>query len=304
MSLVNHNENCKNILLITDFTTGEVACKNCGSVIIDRAMETGHDGFRGSSEEFEQNTRVGAPVSLRFADKGLPTIIQKNDKDASGNKLTRENKRIFHRLRLWDRNSKSVSHNKSFHKAFTLLDSMRSKLGLPEQVAERSAYLFRKVAAKKILLGRSTTGMLCAIVYITCRMSNTPRTIQDVADAGNVKRKYLQRIYRMLLKELEISPESFGPKDFVNRISNEAKLSEKTRRYALEILELGSSAGFNSGKNPIALAASAVYVSALENGEKISQLMLSEISGISAVTIRERGRFLKKFVGEKHGKNM
>lgn len=304
MSLVNHNDYCKKIVLITDFTTGEVACKNCGSVIIDRAIETTHDGFRGTKDDYEQNTRVGAPVSLRFADKGLATIIQKNDRDASGNYLTRENKRIFHRLRLWDRNSKSVVHNKSFHKAFTLLDSMRSKLGLPEQVAERSAYLFRKIAAKKILLGRSTTGMLCAIVYMTCRMSNTPRTIQDVADAGNVKRKYLQRIYRLLVNELDISPETFGPKDFVNRISNQAGLSEKTRRHAMRILESGSVAGVNSGKNPIALAAAATYVAALENNEKISQLLLSEISGISVVTIRERGRILKKCMGEKHGKNV
>lgn len=304
MRTIKHNLNCKKIILITDFTTGEVACKNCGSVIIDKPIETGHEGFRGTKDEYEQHTRVGAPVSLRFADKGLSTIIFKNDRDAAGNFLTNENKRIFHRLRLWDRNSKNVSHNKSFHKAFTLLDSLKSKLGLPDQIAEKTAYLYRKLAAKKILLGRSSTGVLCALVYMTCRIGNTPRSMQDVADAGNVKRKYLQRIYRLLVNELEIAPGSFVATDFVNQISNQAGVSEKTRRNALRVLEESEVSGFNSGKNPVALAASAVYVSAMDNNEKISQLKLSDISGISAVTIRERGKILKKYLEKNHGKNL
>ena len=78
---------------------------------------------------------------------GLSTLIEAKDKDVTGKSLSIENRRMFYRLRMWDRNSRSAVTSKSFQKAFTLLDAISSKLGLPESVVEESAYLFRKIAS-------------------------------------------------------------------------------------------------------------------------------------------------------------
>ncbi|MDH5418340.1 MAG: transcription initiation factor IIB, partial [Nitrosopumilus sp.] len=43
-----------------------------------------------------------------------------------------------------------------------------------------------------------------------------------------------------------------------------------------------------SGKHPMAMAAAAVYLAIQDNHEKVSQTRISQISGISAVTIRNR----------------
>ena len=52
-----------------------------------------------------------------------------------------------------------------------------------------------------------------------------------------------------------------------------------------------------TSKNPMAIAAAAVHWAIQKNNEKVSQLKISEASGISAVTIRDRTKEIKKKLG-------
>ena len=140
--------------------------------------------------------------------------------------------------------------------------------------------------------------MLCATIYITCRITDTPRTLQDVVEAGNIKKKVLQRTYRFLAKELDLSPEAYSPSEFVTRIAKGLTLSEKTQRLAFKILDLCAKKQVSTSKNPMAMAASAVYLASTITSESVSQLKISKISGISAVTIRERKKEIVMKIGD------
>ncbi|MDH3656737.1 MAG: hypothetical protein OEM77_01165 [Nitrosopumilus sp.] len=140
-------------------------------------------------DEYQSSARTGQKISLKMPDMGLSTLIQAQDRDSSGRTLSRQNKQSFHRLRMWDRNNRFANTKKSYIKAFTFLDGMRSKLGLPEHVVEKSAYLFRKVEQKKLLHGRSNQSVPCAVVYMACRITDTPRTLNDIADAAGIKKE-------------------------------------------------------------------------------------------------------------------
>ena len=293
-----HQKNCKKNEMVTDAYTGEIACGSCGSVSSDQVVDLGSESVGLNPNDYLNNSRVGAKISLKMSDMGLSTIIEAKDRDVTGKPLSLQNRRMFYRLRMWDRNSRSAITSKSFQKAFTLLDAMSSKLGLPESVVEETAYLFRKIAARKILAGRSTSAMLSATIYATCRITGTPRTLQDVADAGNIKKKALQRTYRFLAKELDISPEAYSPSEFVTRISKGLTLSEKTQRLAFKILDLCAKKQVSTSKNPMAMAAAAIYLASTINIERVSQSKISKISGISAVTIRERRREIEKKIGD------
>lgn len=289
-----HQNNCKRALLVTDVITGEISCNNCGVVISEKTIDFGPEFAGHAKEEYQNNARTGQKFSLKMADMGLSTIIQARDKDSAGKSISGENRQSFRRLRMWDRNSKSSHTKQSLVKAFTLLDGIRSKLALPEHVVEKSAYLFRKIEQKKLLPGRSNQAILCTVVYIACRITDTPRTITDVAKAGGVKNKIIYRNYRMLATTLDIYSKSYDPSEFLGRISNEVSISEKTKRYAKKILEYSQKRGIADGKHPMSLAAAAVYLGAQRNHEKVSQIRLSQASGISAVTIRNRVRDLEK----------
>ncbi|NQV39360.1 MAG: transcription factor TFIIB [Nitrosopumilus sp.] len=292
-----HQKNCKKDSMITDLDTGEIACSNCGAVSLEETIDTAAEFSGFSAEDYQNNSRVGMKTSLKMADRGLSTIMEPQDKDSSGKRLSIENRRMFYRLRMWDRNSRSSISVKSFQKAFTLLDGISSKLALPESVVEETAYLFRKIAAKKILAGRSTSSMLCATVYMTCRLTDTPRTLQDIANAGNLKKTNLQRVYRFLMKELELYPETYNPMEFVTRVAKAVGLSEKTERLSFKILTICEMKNVSTSKNPMAMAAAAINLASIMNNEKVTQLKISEASGISAVTIRDRSKEIKEKIG-------
>lgn len=71
---------------------------------------------------------------------------------------------------------------------------------------------------------------------------------------------------------------------------------------AFRILDLSARNGVLESKNPMAMAAAATYLASVKNDERISQLKISKVSGISAVTIRDRTKeILKKIGGEING---
>jgi transcription initiation factor TFIIB len=300
---------CMHFFKVTDAVTGEITCGNCGVVLSENAIDFGPENPSQTMDGQQNNVRTGQKISLKMADMGLSTIMESKDRDSTGRSLSAENKRMFYRtgrslsaenkrmfyrLRMWDRNSRSVLAKQSYIKAFTFLDGLRSKLGLPEYVVEKSAYLFRKVEQEKLLYGRTNKSVLCAVVYIACRLTDTPRTLANIADAAGIKRKALQRVYRTLYVNLDdVHSLSYSPCEFIECISSKANVSEKTKRDARKILEFGQKRGITSGKHPMSMAAAAVYLAVQDNHENVSQTRIAQISGISAVTIRNRVKELE-----------
>ena len=288
------NRKGKDVLLVTDANTGETMCSACGEVIIENVLELGPESSAQSGEDYMAKSRTGRKSTLAFNDMGLSTVIQQSDKDATGKNLSGEMKRTFYRLRMWDKNSKALPGHRNMQKAFTLLEGLKSKLSLSDAVVEQTAYIYRKTLAKKIARGRSIPVILSASVYAACRFTNTPRTIQDIANTTNLRRTTIHRIYRLLVKDLDLTLETYNPVSFITRISSQVGASEKTKRDAIKFLIKAEELMITSGKNPIAMAASVVYLAAIIDNEKISQTKVSKAADISSVTIRNLCKKLKE----------
>jgi len=65
-----------------------------------------------------------------------------------------------------------------------------------------------------------------------------------------------------------------------------------------KILDLCAKKHVSTSKNPMAMAAAAIHLAATTNDEKVAQLKISKISGISAVTIRERRKEIVSKIGD------
>tara|TARA_B110000014_G_scaffold157514_1_gene110731 strand:- start:791 stop:1720 length:930 start_codon:yes stop_codon:yes gene_type:complete len=292
------DHNCTNIkkqeiLLITDSNTGEIMCSLCGQVLSDKISEISSDTTIHSNEDYLSKSRTGAKSTLAFDDMGLSTLIQKVDKDSTGKSLSVDNKRTFYRLRMWDRNSKAKSRNRNMQKAFMILEGLKAKLALSDVTVEQTAYIYRKVLTKKICRGRSIPIILSAVLYAACRFTNTPRTIQDISTAVNLKKSSVHKIYRLLVRELDLSVESYNPVSFISRIIAYIGASEKTKRDAIDILTRADAMMITAGKNPMAIAATVVYLSAIKNNENVTQTKIAKASNISSVTIRNLCRVIK-----------
>ncbi len=283
---------CKTYPIITDSERGEVLCGGCGLVLLQRLEDSAHGG--GHAQELAQ-ARTGPRTSLTMHDRGLSTVIGR-DVDSSGNAISAGTRQAFGRLRVWDRRSRSSSTS-SLSKALTQLNAMKTKLAIPDSVVEEAAYIYRKAVAAGLTRGRTMSSLVSASLYAACRGNDTPRTLDDVAGAGNVERRILSRDLRTIIKRLGLSLNQYNTDSFIIKMANNLNLREKTKRDAIAILQKAAKSGVTAGKNPVALAASSLYVSCMVNGEKISQKKFSREAGVSDVTVRNHVAPLRKAAG-------
>lgn len=297
MVTLNMSSNCsrcgKNSLL-TDEVTGEQFCAKCGYVISEKSNELGPEWRSFQNDGSSNPARTGAPSSLLMHDMGLSTIINPLNKDATGKPLSTSMKSTIERLRTWDSRSQvHATEDRNLRQALNELTRVKDKIALSPNVLEKAAYLYRKALEKKLIRGRSISAMIAASLYAACRDTETPRTLKDVADAVNVTRKDVARCYRLLHYELELKMPVVNPIQCISRISSMLELSEKIKRYAIEILQDAQDNKESAGKDPMGLAATALYVSCVKHGNSITQRDLAEAAGVTEVTIRNRLKGLK-----------
>ena len=285
-------DTCKTYPAITDSERGEIFCGGCGLVLVDNMSDISHENNGYSPEDFMKMARTGPATSLTMNDRGLSTVIGA-DKDSTGKAISGKTKYEFNRLRTWDQRSKS-RQTASLSKAFTKLHGMKTKLGIPNNVVENAAYIYRKAVNAKLTRGRTMNSLIAASLYAACRESNIPRTLDDITKAGNVERRILSRDLRTIIKKLELNLNQYNTSSFISKISNNMNLNEKTKRDAFKILDLCEKEQITAGKHPVAQAAASLYISCIMNGEKISQKKFSVESGVSDVTIRNRAVLIKK----------
>ena len=279
---------------VTDPESGEIICRNCGVVMSDNVQDsrlewpsfTTTDEVNNSRRE---RIRTGMPTSLARHDKGLATMIGSEDKDASGRKIDAVMRFTMNRLRTWDRRSQTdTSTDRNLRQAFSELDRLKDKLGLSDAVIEKTAYVYRKVQERGLVCGRTISAILAAAIYLACREMGLPRTLKDITTLSDIKRSYIAKAYRMLIIELDLKIPLIDPIKCISRIANNAKISEKTRRQAIDIMHDIVKSGISAGKDPMALAAAVLYLSCLRTDENKIQRYIADSAGVTKVTITRR----------------
>jgi transcription initiation factor TFIIB len=288
--------------IITDVESGEVICGNCGMVITDKVQDTTNPEWRAFTVE-EQNSkaRTGAPTSLALYDMGLSTIIGRTNRDASGQILDASMRSTIERLRTWD--ARIMVHNsedRNLRQAFQQLDTLKDKLGLSDAIVEKTAYIYRKACERQLARGKTIAGVLTAAMYIACRDMGIPRTLKEISTISNIKRKDIARNYRMLVFELDIIIPIVDPMNCIIRIANRVKLSDKTKRKAIRIMNniAKEEIILSAGKNPMGFAASVLYLASIitKDDDKITQMELAKAAGVTEVTIRNICKSLRGYI--------
>jgi len=278
---------CGKKALITDAETSEIFCGGCGFVLSERIENPGPER-RSFPDDRINRERTGVGTSLAIHDQGLSTVINLTNRDATGKPLSSSMKKTLKRLRTWDSRSKNEPIDINFRKAFNELYRLKDKLSLSDSVVEKAAYIYRKALYKKLVRGRSISVMMGSALYAACRETNTPRTLKDIVGVMNIKKGDLATYYRLLVKELDLKMPVVDSVQNVARIASKIGLSEKTKRYAIEILRKAEESNISAGKNPMSLAATALYISCVKMGVRHSQRDLAEAANITEVTIRNR----------------
>jgi transcription initiation factor TFIIB len=84
------------------------------------------------------------------------------------------------------------------------------------------------------------------------------------------------------------------PLTYVSKIAERTGISGKTQGLAIQILRIARKKRAAAGKDPMGLAAAALYIACLQNNEKKTQKDIAEAAGVTEVTVRNRYKTLKK----------
>ena len=285
--------NIKEDKLVTDVVSGEIVCSNCGTVVIDGIEEMGKEWINPKDHETDKS-RIGLPFSLAVHDMNLSTIIGKTNKDSAGQLIDSGMQARMNRLRIWDsRTLYRDSSSRNFTTAFVLLGKLKDKLSLTPSIVEKTAYTYRKVQEDGLIRGRTIGAVLVACLYITCREQGVSRTIDELAEASNIRRKAIAKIYRDIVFHLERKIPQVNYFQCIDKIANKIELNEITTRHARDFMKKVLQQEFSAGKDPMGFAGAVLYVSLQMEGKTVRQIDIADAAGVTEVTIRNRAKELK-----------
>lgn len=284
---------CGNTHFFINKQKGEVICKKCSFVLDDSLLDFGKDRMI-DSEDMEKNSRSGAPFDPRVANN----LITEVGNFADLRKLPKSTQMLMNRIRRKNRWTSSSLEN-NLNTGLANMKLVSSYLKLPEKLEKESARIYRLAAEKGLTRARSNENIVAASIYIACKLFNSPKSLNEVVNATKLDKKIIGKTYKMLLRELEIKIIPTSPVDFVIRFGTTLKLSAKAQSNAVKLIEKLQKSGLTSGKSPISIAATTLYISALINKERITQKRIAQTSGITETTLRNRCKEIARELGIK-----
>ena len=289
-----HCPECGSGNMVHDEDSGEIICGNCGLVVKESLINDGPEWRAFTPGEKESRSRVGVPLSFAVHDKGLTTVIGRIGKDAYGRSIPLNTKLQMLRLRKWQIRSRvHSSSDRNLAQAMAELDRLCDKLHIPANIKERAAVIYRKALDSGLVRGRSISAIAAASLYAACRITQTPRTLREIARQSPIEKKDIARCYRLMLKDLNLQMPKPDAQLRVPKIAAKIGVGERTQQAAVEILRRAEKIRTTAGKDPMGLAAAALYIACIMNNEKRTQKIIADAAGVTEVTIRNRYKGLK-----------
>ncbi|MBW2596958.1 MAG: hypothetical protein JRC93_13535, partial [Deltaproteobacteria bacterium] len=178
--------------------------------------------------------------------------------------------------------------NRNMIQALNNLNLFSDKLSIPYSVRERAAVIYRKSLNRGLVRGRSISAFIAASLYAVLRLSNLPRTLEEISEAAQVRKKDVARCYRLIVREFNIKMPVPNALTYISKIAEKTQVSNKTVKVAVEILRKAEENHVSSGQGPRGLAAAALYIASKLVGEEVTQSELATAAGVTEVTVRSR----------------
>ncbi|MGC8567669.1 MAG: transcription initiation factor IIB [Candidatus Micrarchaeia archaeon] len=286
---------CGSTDLVYDSERGELVCNNCGLVIEENMINNGPEWRAFDAEQRDSRTRAGAPMKFAKPNKGLVTEIDAYNKDIRGVRIPSKRQAQLYRMRKWHKRANIASSSeRNYLVALPELNRVASYLGLPENIRESAALLYRKCVQNNLIRGRPIEVVVQAVIYAACRQADMPRTLDEIAQISGLPKKEVGRAYRIIGHALNLHIPLTDPTSYVPRYINALKLSGEAQEKAMALLKEATKKGLISGRSPTGVSAAAVYIAGALAGEKRTQKEVADVAGVTEVTIRNRYRELKE----------
>jgi transcription initiation factor TFIIB len=242
----------------------------------------------------ERSKRQRATPSLSKITKiGMNTSFQTHS-DYSGKKLDFNTRTKMYRLKKQDTRSKYFGKARNLSIAMSKINRLVEELHLPSSITKRAVSIYRTVLERDLVKGRTIAGFVAASIYAACREAKIPRSLNEISSVSYEDHKDISRVYRLILRELDLQMPLDHPMKFVPRIAEKLEVGRDTDQLSIELLRKAKKEKMLAGKDPRGMAAAALYLACKLNDEKRNQKDIAYHAGITEVTLRNRLKDLEK----------
>ncbi|RLI98798.1 MAG: transcription initiation factor IIB [Candidatus Aenigmatarchaeota archaeon] len=291
---------CGSRQLIEDKNSGEKVCTSCGRVI-SRIIDEGPERRIFDWEEVREKMRVGPPETVRLHDKGLGSVIGAEDRDSKMNLLDSEKKYEIFRLRKWQKRIRMMDpKDRSLSSGLRLISTICNTLSfhngqkIPSQVENTACTIYRKALERKLIKGKTISGVATASVYYAVRKHGLPVRLREVAESAGISQRDVGKIYRYLVKRLGDYVEPPSISTCLNKLCSYFRIYGDAERVAHETCRIAREKCMAGGKDPYGIAAASAYISLVLYNQKKTQKEIARVAGTTDATLRNRYKELKK----------
>jgi len=281
---------------------GEYVCMDCGTVI-EEFVPVDNGERMDFSKKF--GARVGPPQDPFQSISHSATEIGAANKDVSSFM-----RRRLGSIRRTNYYASQLSKDRNWKIANQVLDKVVTLIGIKNPaVIQTAKRIYREVLVKGINRGTSIEKGVLACILLASKIENYPLSIDEISKATGMKKRDINSIYKKIKRELgitqqqiDVSISNYIDKIIVNYNNHSTKYRREAQQLftpevvmlAKRIAEEAHAMGVTSGKKRISVAAAALYLAIEAFNKNVAQAHISEASGVTEVTIRNRSRDIKK----------
>lgn len=291
------NENicisCKSENLAVDENQGYNVCMDCG--VVNGTYLNKNPSFNKDGEN-KGNSSYGCPTNFFFPKSALGTKIK-----CKG----------FNRLSALQRQGQMPYKEKSLMEELIKIQDKCKQYNITQSIIDTSKILYKKVNDSKHTKGTrkgknrimrciNRRSMIAACVFYACKLQNEPRSPKEIADIYSLEIKHVNKGYRKFmdfinLEELHHNFTSSKSTDFIKRFADKLEMDEKYIKYATEISNNINKLDLASTHEPPSVAAGCLLLVVNIYSLPINKKQISEVFGISDVTISKTYRRIWPF---------
>ncbi len=286
---------CNSEELVYDHERGEIVCAKCGTVVMERVIDSGREWRAFSYEEYEARARA-EQISITYPNLGLGL----DEICTHGAKMKTSSKALIERIKRVDRTLKlSKSSEKNVVLIQEILKPIQAKYGLPNVVIQDVIAMYRQIAraASKSFRIRD---LAISLLYIVCKKYGIPSRLKDIVKEFNVSRRGIGRIINQLRQYLPdtrvLLLSDLGVKRYIMGVLSKLEIPEQKRmlimRIVASVLKCCKDLRLTNGRSIYSIIASAIYIMTTLLGMKRRQKEIAKMAGVTDVTIRQKYREL------------
>lgn len=257
-----------------DLERGQYVCKECGTVpnhqVFSPEFESNFaDGSHTGRSYLSAMCESGPPTTIAFHDLGISSEIAGGFRDAKGNALGGKARYRAILLRKWHSRTRTKdSRDLSIAKALTALNDLADRLSLPTHVREEACAIYRKVAEKRLTMGRCISSFVAVSLYAAIRRSKLPLMLRDLLPILQVSVSEFNACMNIMKTEAGITVPPPDPVAWIPKIASLCNYTQQSQVLAAKYVRTMTKAGETFGMLPHVVAAIALYRMGAAIGDK------------------------------------